>query len=382
MIRIPGKIPITIRPSFWFFAAFLGFFAGGGSPLWMLIWVGIILVSLLFHEFGHALTSLAFGQRPRIELVALGGLTYPEGPKLSFFKEFTVVLAGPFFGFLLFVIAYCLQYVPFFAEGMVGQIRRTFEIINIFWTVVNLIPVLPLDGGQLLRIVLEAIFGVRGILYSLITGTIIATAVSLFFFLIQEFLAGAFFFLFAFQSFDLWRKSRKLAEPDRNETVKKNFELAENLLRTGRKKEAGQLFEQVIEESHHQGLLSTASTQYLAALKAEKGESKEAYELLLPLKEELPPDLLNLLHRLAYEQKNYPLVVEIAGTCFQEFPSSEVALRTAEACAVLKQANSAIGWLEAALEEGAKNLGSLLNSPSFDVIRQDPRFQDFVKRVC
>ena len=42
-----------------------------------MIWVFVIFISILVHEFGHALTACYFGQKPRIELVAFGGLTYP-----------------------------------------------------------------------------------------------------------------------------------------------------------------------------------------------------------------------------------------------------------------------------------------------------------------
>ncbi len=40
-------------------------------------------------------------------------------------------------------------------------ILKYTQVANLFWTIVNLLPVLPLDGGQLLRIVLEAAFGVK-----------------------------------------------------------------------------------------------------------------------------------------------------------------------------------------------------------------------------
>ena len=63
----------------------------------------------------------------------------------------------------------------------------------------NVIDVMPLDGGQLLRIILEAIFGAKGFRYSLIIGMAIAGGGSVFFFLYHQYLIGALFFLFAFQ---------------------------------------------------------------------------------------------------------------------------------------------------------------------------------------
>ncbi|MBI3236126.1 MAG: M50 family metallopeptidase, partial [Chlamydiales bacterium] len=100
MITIPGKIPILIHPTFWLFAAIIGFM-NSQSFIGTLIWVGIIFISVLFHEFGHALMACLFGKKPRIELVALGGLTYHSGEGLSLGKQFLIVLNGPLFGLIL-----------------------------------------------------------------------------------------------------------------------------------------------------------------------------------------------------------------------------------------------------------------------------------------
>jgi len=101
MIKIPGKIPITIFPAFWFFSALIGLVLGQGNFFQMFLWIGIIFISVLFHEFGQALTSIIFGQSPRIKLVAMGGLTYHEGGQLPFWKQFFITLNGPIFGFLV-----------------------------------------------------------------------------------------------------------------------------------------------------------------------------------------------------------------------------------------------------------------------------------------
>ena len=63
MISIPGKIPIKITPAFLIFASIIGFL-NSGTVMGTMIWFGIILVSVLIHEMGHALAALAFGKRP------------------------------------------------------------------------------------------------------------------------------------------------------------------------------------------------------------------------------------------------------------------------------------------------------------------------------
>lgn len=380
MITIPGRIPITIHPTFWLTAALIGYL-NSMSFIGTLIWIGIIFVSILVHEFGHALTGLIFKQSPRIELVALGGLTYQDsGKPLPFWKQFFIVLDGPLFGFFLFIIATILLQFPLFATGITGAIVKTFQGVNLFWTILNLMPVMPLDGGQLLRVILEGFFGAKGVKYALMASMGVGVALSLVFFLYQAFLIGALFFLLAFQSYDTWRRTRLLSDDDRSENLKSAFEMAEEAFLTGRKDEAVAGFENIRQKSH-QGMLYVLSTQYLAFLRYEQGKGHEAYDLLLSVRKDLAPDALCLLHRAAFEQKNYPLVVEIGGDCFQTLPSAEAALRNAYACANLRQARPAVGWLQTALKEGLENLQQVIAESSFDPIRSDPEFQEFLKSL-
>ncbi len=73
MITIPGRIPITIQPLFWLVALFIGFLSTK-TFLGALVAAFVILISVLVHEFGHALTGMLFGQSTRIQLAAFGGL--------------------------------------------------------------------------------------------------------------------------------------------------------------------------------------------------------------------------------------------------------------------------------------------------------------------
>ncbi len=375
-MRIPGRIPIKIYPTFWIFAALIGY-VNSMSLIGTLIWVGIIFVSVLFHEFGHALTALVWGQNPHIELVAMGGLTYHHGEKLPFWKQFLIVLNGPLFGFLLFFISWFLLRFPLFSQGAIGAILSLTMAVNLFWSVINLLPVIPLDGGQLLRLVLEKLFGFKGLKYALIVGIVISLGFSLVLFLYQAILAGALFFLFAFQSFDTLKRTRHLAESDRNDSVRELLGQAEKKLQQGKKKEAAELCEEVRKQAK-QGLIFALATQYLAFLKYEEGLSKESYHLLLSVKADLEKEALTLLQKTAFDQRDFPLVVELAGTCYQNLPTVEIALLNACAHAELKQAQPAVGWLQTALQEGLSNLEEIIKTPAFDPIRHDPIFQEFL----
>ena len=122
------------------------------------------------------------------------------------------------------------------------------------------------------------------------------------------------------------------------------------------------------------------ATQYLAFLKDDQGDSHNVYELLLPLKTELSTEALCLLHKSAFLEKDYLLVEEIGGTCFQVNPSDEIALRNAYACAALTKEKPAIGWLETAFQEGLENISDVLKAKEFDPIRTSALFSEFTKR--
>ena len=380
MIKIPGRIPITIFPAFWIFAALIGFVLSGGDFVQMFVWVGIIFVSVLFHEFGHALTALAFGQNPRIDLVAMGGLTYHDGEKLSFWRQFVITLNGPIFGFVLAIAAFFLVQVIEVKDSYWGRLLANIYGVNMIWTIVNLLPILPLDGGQLMRIVLEKIFHIKGIRYTLIVSSLIAVAISLFLFITQNFLPAAIFFLFAFENFDSFRRTSGLREIDRSDKLKKELSEAETKLRQGNKEEALRAFQQLRSETK-EGMIHILASQYLAFLDYEIGKGKEAYEMLFPLKDQLEPEALCLLHRVAFEASDFKTVLELAGSVFQYTPEAEVALRSAYASATMGEVQPTIGWLQTALQCGVENLKEIVLEKSFDPIRNQPEFQAFLSTV-
>ncbi len=371
-------IPIRIQPFFWLVAALIGWF-GSRTLVGTLIWVAIILVSVLVHELGHALAAKAFGLSPRIDLVAIGGVTTYEIKNLKYYKQFLITLSGPVFGFLLFVLASVLLYFKVFTNPLAITVTATIQMINLFWTIVNLVPVLPLDGGQLLRIALEGFFGVKGFKLSLFIGMTISLLISLFFFLIGYFLVGAIFFLFAFQSFDAWKKSKNISSEDREINLSEEFQKGETAYLSGDLKSARDIFKDLREKSH-KGMIFSSATHYLALMEYEQGNKHESYELLLSVKEHLSEEALCLLQRLAFDEKNYHLVVELSSTCFQLTQNQEVALINARAFASINEPKPAGGWLQTALKYGNLDVEKILNENFFDKVKNDPKFLSFFKK--
>jgi len=382
-MRIPGKIPIKISPFFYVTAGLIGWLNSMGTSrpiILVLLWIVVIFVSILVHEFGHALTARFFGQNPRIELVALGGLTVQEGKPLRGWREFLVVLNGPLFGFFLFFLSLMLLNTGWFTGAITKAFLQIFIWVNLFWTLVNLVPVLPLDGGQLLRVIFESIWGGKGLRYALFCSMILAGSCAFFFFFVGYFLVGAIFFLFAFQNLAAFRKARIMTDQDRSGDFTLEFKEIEDLLNQNQKEEAIPRLEKMREKTKR-GVLYNMATEHLAALRAEEGNFKAVYELLTPLKKHLGPEATLFLHKAAYLQKDFSLALELSGPCFQHFPDPEVALRSAEAAASLKEIEATIGWLKAAHQGGIQNLKEVIEGETFAALRDDPDFEAFLRTI-
>lgn len=143
---------------------------GATMAVVMLIWGAIISFSVLVHELGHALSARAWGYSPIVQLVGLGGRTLPNAPgEIPWDREVLLTLAGPSAGLLLGVLSggamLGLDAAGVTNEVLLYTLRAAF-LANLFWALVNLVPVAPLDGGHIARAVLMHLFGRKGFLYA------------------------------------------------------------------------------------------------------------------------------------------------------------------------------------------------------------------------
>lgn len=379
MIRIPGKIPILIHPLFWVMAAFIGFI-NSGTGTGTFVWVGVIFVSVLVHELGHALTGLAYGQKVSVNLVAIGGVTQRQGPPLKLFREFLVVFNGPLAGLLLFALSRELLLLQGESESLWTYALSVSALVNLFWTLVNLLPIQPLDGGKLLVIICEALMGFRGVRVALFISVLTAVGIGIAFFSVGAILAGALFFLLAFEGYRGWRGSMAMSEKDRDLQLQTTLKAAQADLDAGRLGEAEEKLRQV-RDNVHRGFLHLASSELLADLLANQGRMEEAHEILLPLKGSLSPLGLQLLHRLAYETQRWQEAVELGSDAYQVAPSYEVALLNAIAHAAMEQVEPTVGWLRCSIQEGLPDIQRALDRQEFDPLRTEPTFQAFVASI-
>ena len=155
-----GKIPVRILPSFFLMTVFLGL----SAPNWSLVaWVLVVLVSVLVHELGHATMGLAFGLEPRIELHGMGGTTSWTTPReLGAARRIAISVAGPGAGFAAGAIVWAIGLGPFMAIPLGDFVYEQLLRVNLWWGVLNLLPMLPLDGGNVMVQALNALTGGKG----------------------------------------------------------------------------------------------------------------------------------------------------------------------------------------------------------------------------
>ncbi len=373
-----SSIPVKISPFFWITAALIGWLSSF-SLTGTLIWIAIIFFSILIHELGHALTARLFGQYSRIELVAFGGVTIPEGPRLSPWKEFIVIFNGPLASFSLYLLGSALLSFPVISSSEGASIIQAFRLINLFWTVINLLPVLPLDGGQLLRVTLEGFFGVKGLKASMLIGIILSFGFASVAFFLGWFLAGAIFFMFGFQNIQTYRLARPICEVDKTEAYHIQLIKAEEAILSSRFDDAEKLLGDLREKTK-QGVLFISATQHLATLVYNRKDFQKTFELLKSIEEDLSDDFMQLMHQVAFECKDYGRVYHLAKECYQKNPSVFVAIRSAVAAAYEQKVQESIGWLEAAIRDGAFDLEELLKDPGFDKIRSSDEFKNFLEK--
>ena len=149
--------PVAVHWIFWVIAVLLGRGFSVKTPLQfqlLCIWVAVVFVSILVHEMGHAMAFRKYGGRPRILLWSFGGLAIAEG-SYTRRQNIVITLAGPFYGLVFGALVWSLaRWVipPSVFEGSAHLSSMVVNLlwVNITWSLVNLLPIHPLDGGQLL----------------------------------------------------------------------------------------------------------------------------------------------------------------------------------------------------------------------------------------
>jgi stage IV sporulation protein FB len=270
-------IQFCIEPSFWFMNALWALLIGRGitgQPLndrllliFILVWILCTLVSVMVHELGHVIVGRLFGQPGNITLSGMGGQAVGTYDELRPWQRILVIMAGPGAGFLFvaFIVAmdgsawnqfmdYLTQVSnsPFWGSlrvetfwidhtGFGAQRRQPFStysivviiltFMNLFVNIMNLLPIIPMDGGMIFKEICCLIMGRQGLKVAFGVSFFLACAMTLFYLeltleqygvvakRIQHYYPFGFpefsLVVFASLAFQSWRAYQRLAMAER-----------------------------------------------------------------------------------------------------------------------------------------------------------------------
>ena len=210
------NIQVTILPWFWLIMLYLGWVftstpgssgVDGAQLLLMALVVLAGFLSLLIHEFGHALLIKKFGQPTEIVLHGMGGFaTHPPGV-FTPVQNFLVSAGGPAAQIAFGLVGLLLLQAEILPDTQIRAFVGFFTYLSLVWAVFNLLPIFPMDGGRMLAAFLPA--DKQPLVHLVGMALPIGIAgLALAFNYIAPFLF-LFMALFAFQNFQLWKLSRK-----------------------------------------------------------------------------------------------------------------------------------------------------------------------------
>ncbi len=165
--------PVRVSPWFWLVSAIFGWNLLELGFAYLGLWIACAFVSILLHEFGHVWAGQFFGTDGYIVLHGAGGLAVGASDLATRWKRVVVYFAGPLIQLVVIFLPLYLwvKWRPDQVGALSPQGRVAIGIlmeINLYWPLLNLAPVWPLDGGKVVREFCTWVSPGRGLRASLI----------------------------------------------------------------------------------------------------------------------------------------------------------------------------------------------------------------------
>jgi len=167
---------VRVHPMFWAVSALLGEYFLKVSLGAFFSWIVCCFVSVVIHELGHVLSGRLFGSQGHIVLYSFGGLAIGSSDLARRWQRIIVYLAGPAAQLIVWVLVIAFEWYcfPLFARNLSPEALKfvivlivQLKFINLYWPILNLMPIWPLDGGRVSREVLDWLLPRNGISISL-----------------------------------------------------------------------------------------------------------------------------------------------------------------------------------------------------------------------
>lgn len=166
--RVSG-IDVKIHVTFFLLLAWYGwmFYQQGGTPAAVqgILFILLLFLCVLLHEFGHAFAAKAYGIRtPDITLLPIGGVARLERMPQNPVQELVIAVAGPAVNVVIGAVIFLVLAAKFNISDMMridragGDLLVNLMTVNFFLVAFNALPAFPMDGGRVLRSLLAMKF--------------------------------------------------------------------------------------------------------------------------------------------------------------------------------------------------------------------------------
>ncbi len=172
-------IPVYVELTF-LILLFL-FVSDGGSFGYGLMQAVVLGLSIVAHEYGHALTGRAFGcETSQISLSFIGGCASMLSMPRRGWQEFLVAIAGPLVSFSLCGIAYLVLSTVPIENPFIDYTLAYLFYLNLVIGCFNLLPGFPMDGGRIFRSVMMVFVPrAKATLFAMWVGRVVAILLGL-----------------------------------------------------------------------------------------------------------------------------------------------------------------------------------------------------------
>jgi pentatricopeptide repeat protein len=335
------------------------------SMTWNVIEYLALFGIVLLHEFGHALACRQVGgQANRIMLWPLGGVAFVQPPPRPGAVLWSIA-AGPLVNVILLPVT-VMAFVFASAAGLQNEYRDfvhfllSIAAINLGLLIFNLMPIYPLDGGQILQALLWFVIGqARSLMVSGIIGLAAAAGV-----IVLALIRLQDRWLAVIAIFVAWQAWRGFRSGVRLQGLQPTLGLLNeglSAVRSGRHDEAVELFTKMIDAGGEPGVLATALTNR-GLVEGRRGNWQRAIEDYHEALR-LQPKLVNAHNNLAWVLATCPVdalrngqeaVEHATWACNATGWCNPSCLGTlAAACAEVGDFGQAVRWQERALADPA-----------------------------
>jgi Zn-dependent protease len=332
--RVLG-FPVHVRAGFVIFMVLIAALHGSAYGLWL---AGALAVFTLVHELGHAVVARSAGADAEISLEFMAGFaSYRPTRPISFGVQALIALAGPLVHIAAgTAVLAALGHQPFERPDVDASLA-----LAVWWAgpvigALNLIPVLPLDGGNVVTSLLERVVGGRARRVMLYVSIAITGAVA-----VSTALSERTRPFTIFIGFVLLLQLQALSA-ERAESAVSPFDRARALLERGEDQRARKVLVNGLRRPGPAvvpATIATADAERLVALLPDPLPWGDPWNEYL---------LANLLIRIG----RYEDAAHYAAESYARAPRSLIATSVARAAAALGDDATAVAWLRTAADAG------------------------------